>query len=251
MMQRDHDRIEELLAVRALGGLDGEDQAALEGELEAHGPDCAECRRLERELDEVAGALALALDPVPVDAAMADAILRQGRGAAEADELTARRDARRRPTRTMTAIAGVAAAVVAIVVTLTVVQPGALPVTRANLAQRVVHFGPVGLLGAPDEPSNEFDDANLAMAYSPGEPGAVFWGSDLPAPGPDEAYEIWMIEGDTPTSGGCVTPTEGRLALHVDAEIGATELMAVTVESTDCPSAPTTDPVLAAPLTTS
>ena len=237
MMQRDHDRIEELLAVRALGGLDGEDLATLEGELEAHGPDCAECRRLERELDEVAGALAFALDPVPVDATMADAILRQDRGAAGADELTVRRDARRGPMRNLTAIAGVAAAVVAIVVTLTVVQPGARPVTRANLAQRVVHF----------EPSHGLD-ANLAMAYSPGEPGAVFWGSDLPALGPDEAYEIWMIEGDTPTSGGCVTPTEGRLALHVDAEIGATELMAVTVESTDCPSTPTTEPVLIAPL---
>ena len=81
--------------------------------------------------------------------------------------------------------------------------------------------------------------------------GSVYVSRLLPAPGPDETYEIWMIEGDTPTSGGCVTPIEGRLALHVDAEIGTTELMALTVESAACPSKPTTAPVLAAPLTTS
>ena len=62
-MTRDHALIDELLAVRALGGLDEDDAAVLERELAAHG-DCAECRRLEAEHTEVAGMLALALDPV-------------------------------------------------------------------------------------------------------------------------------------------------------------------------------------------
>ena len=69
-----HDRIEERLAVRALGGLDEADAAALEAEMATHG-DCAECRRLERELTETAGRLAFALDPAPVDPGTADRIL--------------------------------------------------------------------------------------------------------------------------------------------------------------------------------
>ena len=49
MSPRDHTRIDELLAVRALDALDGPDVEELERLLADHG-DCAECRRLEAEL---------------------------------------------------------------------------------------------------------------------------------------------------------------------------------------------------------
>jgi hypothetical protein len=88
------------------------------------------------------------------------------------------------------------------------------------------------------------------MAFTPGEPGAVFWGAGLPDPGTDRVYEIWMIEGDAAVSGGCVSPVDGVVALSVDADIGTAETMAVTEESADCPSAPTTDPIMLADLTT-
>ena len=74
-MMLDHGRIEELLAVRALSGLDGDDVRDLENELRAHGPDCQECRRLEREFDETAAMIAFSLDPEPVDPGLADRIL--------------------------------------------------------------------------------------------------------------------------------------------------------------------------------
>ena len=93
-MIRDHALIDELLAARALDGLDAGDAALLERELAAHG-DCEECRRLEIEHAEVAGMLALALDPRPVREDMADRILAEGRSAAAPIErLDARRDAR-------------------------------------------------------------------------------------------------------------------------------------------------------------
>ena len=93
------------------------------------------------------------------------------------------------------------------------------------------------------------EEGRLAMAYTPGESGVIFWGSDLPDPGAGHVYEIWMIEGGTPVSGGCVTPTPGGdLAVFVDANVGTTDLMAVTVEPADCPGAPSGDPVLTAPL---
>jgi hypothetical protein len=63
-------------------------------------------------------------------------------------------------------------------------------------------------------------------------------------------YEIWMIEGEQAVSGGCVVPTDGVIALRVDASIGATDTMAVTTEPSDCPASPTSDPILLADLTT-
>ena len=73
-MTRDHTTIEELLAVQALGGLDGDDVQTLAAERASHG-DCEECARLEAEFSETAGRLAFSLEPVPVDDAMADRIL--------------------------------------------------------------------------------------------------------------------------------------------------------------------------------
>ena len=97
-MTRDHALIEELLAIRALDGLDEDDAARLERELAVHG-DCDECRRLQAEHAEVAGMLALALDPRPVDPRMADRILAEpqrsgGATAGAVDEVSARRDRR-------------------------------------------------------------------------------------------------------------------------------------------------------------
>ncbi len=71
--------IDELLAIRALDGLDEGDAALLERELAAHG-ECDECRRLEAQHAEVAGMLALALDPRPVREDMADRILAEVAG---------------------------------------------------------------------------------------------------------------------------------------------------------------------------
>lgn len=238
-MRRDHGRIEELLAVRALDGLDGDDVEGLDRELAEHGPDCDECARLQRGLAEVTGHLAFALAPIPVDTSIADRVLamepavRAGETAAPRDELADRRTAR--TSRAWTGLVGVAAALVLLAVTVTVTQPGMQTITSANLAQRVVHF--------------EGDEGRLVMAFVPGETGVVFWGTDLPDPGPEHVYEIWMIDGDAATPGGCVRPVEGRLAVYVEADVGTTDLMAVTVEPASCPPESTAEsPVLTAPL---
>jgi hypothetical protein len=87
------------------------------------------------------------------------------------------------------------------------------------------------------------------MAYTPGERGALVWGAGLPDPGGGKTYELWMIEDGNPVRGACLAPTDGAVATYLDADLSSAELMAVTVESTDCPSAPTTDPVFTAELT--
>jgi hypothetical protein len=233
-MIRDHSRIEEMLAVRALDGLDGDDVAALEHEMNEHGPDCPDCRRLEDELAETAAMLALSLDPLPVDRAMADRII-QGAPVSPrptpigALQEAARREDRRRFNRGWAALVGVAAAFLLIVAIVVADRPAGPPqVVTATSAQRFVPFAGQG---------------ELAMAYTPGQPGAVLWGRGLPDPGRGNTFELWMIRGDDAVSGGCVAPTDGRLAAYVDADIGdATDLMAITVEPDSCPNTPTQTP---------
>ena len=239
-MTLDHALIDELLAIRSLGGLDEDDAVVLERELAAHG-DCAECRRLEVEHAEIAGMLALALDPRPVDEDMADRILAQGRGnegrkgqrsgrtaaAPPAEELSGRRDVR---LGRWQAAFGVAAAVAVILAFVLATRPDG----GVRVPGTIVAFE-----GAPGE---------LAMAYTPGERDALVWGTGLPDPGTGKVYELWMFENGNPVRAACLTPTEGAVAAYLDADLSSAELMAVTVESTDCPAAPTTDPVFTAEL---
>jgi anti-sigma-K factor RskA len=228
MSERDHSQIEELLAVAALGGLEPDEEAALRREMAEHGPDCEVCRRLESEYEATAGLLGFALDPVPVDPAVADRILAQAR-----DAPSSGRRGRRRGRWVM--VVAVAAAVVLVVVgSIAIARPRTQTIAGATLDQQVVTFqGGSGV---------------VAMAYSPGEPGALFVGKDLPAPGADRTYEIWAITGTTPVSAGCIEPTDGRIATFTDIDVSGSDLMAITVESSTCPSQPTTDPVYTATL---
>jgi Anti-sigma-K factor rskA, C-terminal len=241
-----HDRIEELLTARVLGGIDDADAATLEAEMATHG-DCEECRRLDRELAETASRLAFALEPVAVGGGMADRILASGRavapiapGAGGGSSPAGSRDevSERRRSRGSYTFVGVAAGIALVaLVAATILRPGGRTTeVAAQPAQTIVRFqGDAG--------------GQLAMAYTPGESGVIFWGSDLPDPGADQVYEIWMIQGETPVSGGCLTPAPGgNLAAFVDANVGTTELMAVTVEPATCPDTPSGDPVLTAPL---
>jgi anti-sigma-K factor RskA len=230
-MTREHALIDELMAIRALDGLDADDATRLERELATHG-DCDECRRLEAEHSEVAGMLALALDPRPVDEDMADRILaetqRPSAAAAPVDEVSARREAH---LGRWQAAFGVAAAVALVLAVMLAARPdGGLNMP----GERIVPFE-----GAPGE---------LALAYTPGERGVLVWGTGLPDLGERRVYELWLIEDGDAVRGACLAPTEGAVAAYVDADLSSTELMAVTVESTDCPAAPTTDPRFTAEL---
>jgi anti-sigma-K factor RskA len=246
---RDHERIEELISIRSLGGLDPDDEFLLERLMEEHGDACEECRLLRDEYGEVAGRLAFALAP---------AALREGFEDEVVSLATSARSAAAAPV-------GFGARAI-----------GSLDDRRADRAQRRGGFGAwKGLVAAaaalalvaggwiardvivPDRP--DLADARvvafsgergeLAIAYRPGERGAYLVGSDLPPAGPGRVLEVWMIRGDQVVRGVCLTPTDdGSLATFVDAELGSTSAMAVTVEPSSCPSKPSTDPILTADL---
>jgi hypothetical protein len=232
-MRRDHTVIDELLAVRALDGLDAPDTARLERELAAHG-DCEECRRLEAEHAETAAMLALALEPRPVDDAIAERILTRPQevgavatAATTTDDLATRREARR-----WRAAFGVAAAVALVLAFVLATGSEDEP----TIGDTLVTFEGSGAPG------------DLAMAYAPGEPGILVWGTGLPDPGPGSVYELWMIDDGAPIRGACLSPRDGAVVAFVDADPSSSELMAVTVEAEACPDAPTTDPVYTAEL---
>jgi hypothetical protein len=234
-MIRDHASIEELLAARALGGLDADEVETLERELAAHG-DCDECRSLEAAFDATAGRLAFALDPEPVSDAVVDRILamasdagdplRVGEASGSTDEVGERR-AQRTGRGWRTAVAIAAAFLFVVVAGAIVTAPRTAEIGGITAAQRFVRFD---------------GDGDLAMAFVPGQPGAVLIGTGLPDPGPGNLYEIWLIRGGTPISGGCVRSNEGRLATFIQADVSQAELMAVTIEPPSCPSQPTSSP---------
>jgi hypothetical protein len=241
----DHERIEELLAVRALGGLDGDDDAELERALAEHGPACATCARLSAELEEAAGSLAFALEPAAVPEWMEDHVVARALGTgtplvavggtAAAPAAPRRAD---RPGRTWRALVGVAAAfglLSAGWLLREVTVPEPEETTPALAGTQVVTF--------------EGAEGTLAVAYRPGEAGVYIVGSDLPAPPQGKVYEVWMIQDSAPVAGPCLVPeADGSLFTYVDAELGTTDTMAVTVEPSSCPDAPTSDPILTADL---
>ncbi len=236
-----HERIEELLAIGALDGLDPDDEAELEREMASHGPACAECLRLAAGFGDVAGRLAFALEPVPMPPAMEERVIAAATaGAAVVPLATRERPApAHRRARVWTAVVGIAAAFALFAggwVLRDLTEPTRDEPEPALEGTEVVTF--------------QGEGGSLAVAYRPGEAGVYIFGSGLPAPPQGKVYEVWMIEEDTPAPGPCLTPrADGSLFTYVEVELGTTDTMAVTVEPSSCPSEPTGEPILTADLT--
>jgi anti-sigma-K factor RskA len=228
MSERDHTSIEALLAARALDALEPQEHEELDRSIAEHAP-CGTCDRLQDETADAVALLASSLDPVEPDPAIIDRVLAAPRTPSE-DELAIRR---RRRSWAQVAVAA-AAAIVLVVASGVALRSGRQTPTTVASDQRIVHF--------------RGGQGTLAMAYVPGRRGIALWGSGLPDPGAGRTYGIWMIDDGTPTAGGCVTPTDGRFSLYVDADLGTTQRMAVTVEPSSCPAAPTGTPVATASL---
>jgi hypothetical protein len=224
-MMRDHSLIEELLSAGVLGGLSPEDAELLKRERESHG-ECEECARLEAEYRETAGRIGFSLEPVA------------GPGPAPFPTLIPRAA----PAVATSAAAApwwkpVIAIAAALAVALVLLGGGwLLRGSRSSAARtsgaQLVHF--------------QGSSGNLAMAFVPGEAGAVFFGSQLPEPGPGKVYEVWTFQGQQPLRMTCLTTTDGTVLEYSDSGVGSANQMAVTIESSSCPSAPTTKPVFLA-----
>jgi Anti-sigma-K factor rskA, C-terminal len=232
-MMRSHERIEELIAIRSIGGLDPQEQAELQRLMASHGFDCEECRRLEVEYGEAAGRLAFALDPVPLRPGFAEETI--GLALGEAPASRPGRAGRWRPL--VAVVAAVVLFVAGAAVGAAVFGGGAEVPAQATV-----------LALEPQDPSLA---GTVTAAFTPGEAGIYLQGSGLEPLPEDRVYELWVIEGETPAAAICVRPgDDGSVFGFADNEVTGSEVLAVTVEPSSCSDAPTTPPIWAAQVST-
>ena len=81
---------------------------------------------------------------------------------------------------------------------------------------------------------------------------AVLVVSNVPQVPAGKTYQVWVIDGGNPVSGGLFSPTGGTVAIPVDGRVRDGSVVAVTVEDDGGASAPTGKPIIAsAPVTLS
>jgi anti-sigma-K factor RskA len=252
-MSNEHERIEELLSVRALGGMEAPELAEYARIRADHG-DCEICLRAELEFDEIAGRLAFALEPVELPAGMEDALMQRATSERPADdEVAARRAVRRervaRPGRTARTAVAVAAALALVAGAFAggyFAHGGAkVPAQQQALTTYLAH---------PDVQLVQFQGkaGNLAVAFRPGQRQAFVFGANLKGVPSGKQYEVWLFPpgNAAPARGPTFDPPApgSVVVVPVNADPSRSVLMAVTVERAGGVNAPTSNPVLTAPI---
>lgn len=199
-MTWEHDRVEELLAGHALGGLDGEDAALAERALEEHVPTCERCRRAWDDYREVAADLALAA-PAEAPSDLLDARIRRA--------VSPRRSLR--PVSAASIAAGVALLAFSVFST---IRAGQLDdrLARATQTQNSL-FGVVSTVADPDHEAIALEgegDAGAWLYYVPGE-RAYLMAADLPPA--KHQYHVWFMEDGRTWHAGVLRVIGGRAVL--------------------------------------
>jgi hypothetical protein len=230
--QLSHERIEELIVLDALQGLDDAERAELTRLMAEHGPDCPECRELLASYAEVAAALALSIDPLAPSTDAEERLVAGARVVAaepEADSKVVPIERARAGRARRWIAAGVAAAMLVVG---GVVGYALAP--KGGGAPVAVAFPPA-------------DGQQLSVAFVPGSEQGVVTGSLAPLP-EGQVYELWFRDrgGTMMNPAGIFTPSDG--VVNADVTLGADmDLLAVTVEPGFQPQ-PTTDPIFVAEL---
>jgi anti-sigma-K factor RskA len=247
---RDHTVVEELMAARALDGLERSEESTLAAERSSHGEGCEECLRIEVEYEEVAGRLAFALEPEEVRAGLEDELVARARSAPEEATLRAAAPAARaqadRPPSGVARLPRLLVAAAAAVLVIAAGSAGYLIAPRGDA--NAIALSRILEEGGRVVPLGGTAPGNLQIAYKPGSREVFLVGSGLDTPADGKTLELWLFRGKTPVSGGCFVPRDGQLLEYVQADLSGADSMAVTVEPSSCPSAPSTQPILSAPL---
>jgi Anti-sigma-K factor rskA len=220
-MNTQHETIEELIAVRSLGGLDPDDLAHLEELMTAHGPSCRDCRRLRDQYEEVAGRLGLAVAPEEIPPGFEDELVRLA--------------GRKRETWGARRLVAAAAAAVILV---------AGGIGGYLLAPR---HSANPLAGAQIVTTHGSVPGTLTFAFRPGNGQSFLVASGLPDAPPRHLYELWFFHGTTPTRAATFRPSDGVAVVQIPADSSGAGLAAVTIERSPGVSKPTTEPIFSAP----
>ena len=200
-MSWEHERVEELLAGHALGGLDPEEASLAGRALEEHVPGCERCRKAWDAYREVAADLALAAPAIqPPDTL--DARVRR---------LT-RRPERVRP---LTAAATAAAAVIVAFSGFSMIRAGQLgdQLDAATATQNSL-FDVVSTVAHPEHktiPLTGAGNTEAALYYTPGESRGYIMATNLPVA--RHQYHVWFMKDGRVWHAGVLRVNEGGRAV--------------------------------------
>ena len=234
-----HESVQELLAVRALGGLEQEGQAELDHALAEHG-ECAECAESATGFDETAGHLAFSLAPVASSLTAADVLAAAKAAPRDGGTVVRIPTPRRRWRGSLLVAAAVTLLVVGALGGILIAHRGtdrsAALARYLTGSQTQIHTfkGTGGVLSAATQPGS-------ARSY-------VFGSLEgLPS---GKVYQLWLLHGSTPVAGPTFLPDGTTVVLPVDASLTGANALAITVEPTGGSPQPTTTPLLVASIQT-
>jgi hypothetical protein len=218
-MTWEHERVEELLAGHALGGLDPEDAALAERALAEHVPECEPCRRAWDGYREVAADLALLAPALPTSDTL-DGRVRRGVHPREG-------------VRPLVAAGMAAAALLVALSGFSMIRAGQIGdrLERAQVAQRSL-FDAVQTVAHPEHetiPLIGDGPAGAAVYYVPGESRAILMAKDLPAP--RHEYHLWFVSGSQVWHAGVLDVQRGRAVLPCRTDPARWDAVMLTDES--------------------
>jgi hypothetical protein len=226
----EHESMQEALAAYALNSLDDEDQTRVEELLAAHVPGCAECRASLEAFEYIGGELGLAASPRTAPQPPA-ALIREG--------MVSPQPRRRRWVSTAAAVAAVA-------------MVTGLAVWSASLATRVSaaedrQATTNGLLATVSHPQSQVialaseerfaSPVQLAATFVPGGSTLYLFGS-MPAPGPHNVYQVWLVRSGRFHSAGTFVPDHGQVLVRVEANAATYDGLLITEEPREGSGAP-------------
>jgi anti-sigma-K factor RskA len=232
---RSHDEIEELIAADALDGLEQAERDRLLREMASHGPECPDCARLLSEYSEVAGWLAMALEPTPLSKGAEERLIRAAPEDALSDRPAPPAIGRWRRWAAAASVAAVLAAIGgAVGWAIAPRGPNGQPQFIAFVARPGARVATLAATGG----------RSLAVAFRPGEREAWVVGAGLPDPAGGKVYELWYRTGGSGPMrpAGTFSPRDGTVVAGVD--VGTSfDTLAVSVEPAGGSEQPTTEPI--------
>lgn len=217
-MTWEHERVEELLAGHALGGLDVEDAALADRALEEHVPECERCRRAWDGYREVAADLALAAPAI---------------APSETLDVRVRRALRRREgVRPLTAGATAAAALLVALSGFSVIRAGQLgdELEEAEATQNSL-FDVVSTVADPEHEAITLtgeSEAGAWVYYVPGKERGYLMAANLPPP--RHQYHVWFMGDGQTWHAGVLRVERGRAVLPCNTDPAKWDAVMLTDE---------------------
>jgi anti-sigma factor RsiW len=226
--------IHELTAGYAMDALEPEERQAYEGHL----ADCERCQHDLASFWDVTTSLALAVTGPEPDPGLRDRILNQAKS--ERQNVVPLRFRRVTQTRVAAAIAAVAAVAAIALGAWAVSLHNQLDDTRAALdAQR----GTGGILADPRAQTVGLAAGSGKLVVSSGGVAVIVLDGLSSAPA-GKTYELWVIQGKTPTRAGLFRGG-GRVVVRIERPVPTGAIVAVTLERAGGVNAPTGTPLAA------